>query len=428
MTTTIGWWDYDETDRPTLINRDSGERVRMGEEVSIAGKRPGQRWVRFDYLHDDLEFPVLVCWMPEEGHIVVDYLASVALWRRETNSDLPHPPYGTWVRVDDCIIDAIWCWPGVLGAIAGAQKVAQLPLNGWIGRAGGWSNAAWRADFNRADAFLPARIDEDYETSRQYPLEILAPLSQMPPSPWFFIDVAGSEDPRRSRWATWDNAPLHPDEGEDAQREYYGSSGLYENGGRRTVEIRGQVPQVRSTDGSRILYPLEATIRHGGGPDGPEDWIRFAYGKKTFGQVALSYDRVGPWESGKWTVWPSFRIISPDKTLGSPVRQLVFVENEAEVRRWSGDGVFQLLSLNARRQLARDITDAFLHWEGTREAPELWGPSKGIYLTYEKPDFIVAKNCAIGGRVSSVATFSAFSTPDEFENRGFAFRRFIGEI
>ena len=29
MTPGFGWWDYDANDGPTLINRESGERVRF---------------------------------------------------------------------------------------------------------------------------------------------------------------------------------------------------------------------------------------------------------------------------------------------------------------------------------------------------------------------------------------------------------------
>ena len=205
MTQTIGWWDYDETDRPTLINRDSGERVRMGDGVRVPGKRPGQRWVRFDYLHGDLEFPLLICWMPQEGRIVVDYEASTALWRESSPGTPLHPPYGTWVRVDDCIIDALWSWPGVLPLLHTERW--DWRVKGWIGRIAGWCNGAWQSKFRRVDVSFGPRRDGP----RQYRLERLTPLDQPAPSPWSFVGVSDAEAYGRLGYDRWDGEPLFED-------------------------------------------------------------------------------------------------------------------------------------------------------------------------------------------------------------------------
>ena len=408
MTRMSGWWSYDGTDRPTLINRQSGERLRESGDVQVAGKRFGQRWIRLNYLHDDLAFPLLVCWMPDEGQIVVDYLESATLWRKEANSDLPFPPYGAWVRVDDCVIDALWCWPGVIEQLKWKGHDAEAG-GGWIGRTGGWCNGNWRPELARVDIFLLEGSRDRYESAEASPLGDLTPLNEAAGSPWFYCDPICCEDYERLGYAEWEGEPLHAEESAEVQEWYYGGTkGIYQQGGRRTVEIRGGVPQMRSQDGKRILYPFEAGIVypefvHERDPGPPADSIELRCGTKDAGHFNVRYCRPGPWERGgqgamKRKIWPRFHV--------------------------TGGG--RDLSLCARRRHIRDVADAFLFWEGTSEAPELWGPRAGDVLSYEKPEFIAAEDVAIGGRMAPVKSFASLAQPRRWKAFGFDLPRFLG--
>ena len=128
MSYLFGWWDFVEVNgEQQMVCRDSDERVVMVrdlEEPWLAKataehpKRPADRWKRFEYRHEEFWFPLIVNWVPEEGRILVDYNLSSELWRLETNAETEYPPYGGWVRVDDMVPDAFWCWPGYLDQLA----------------------------------------------------------------------------------------------------------------------------------------------------------------------------------------------------------------------------------------------------------------------------------------------------------------------
>ena len=77
---------------------------------------PDEPWLRFDYVADDMTYPLAVRWAPERGEILLDHNKSADIWRRETGSGIAPPPFGTFVRVDDLVPDALWCWPGVIDA------------------------------------------------------------------------------------------------------------------------------------------------------------------------------------------------------------------------------------------------------------------------------------------------------------------------
>ena len=127
MSYVFGWWDFVEVDgEQQMVCRDSDERVVMVRDLEKPWlakacaehpKRPADRWKRFEYRHAEFWFPLIVNWVPDEGRILVDYNLSSELWRLETNADTEYPPYGGWVRVDDMVPDAFWCWPGILEVI-----------------------------------------------------------------------------------------------------------------------------------------------------------------------------------------------------------------------------------------------------------------------------------------------------------------------
>jgi len=63
-----------------------------------------------------LTSPLAVRWAPERGEIVLDHNKSAEIWRRETGAGTAAPPFGAFIRVDDLVSDALWCWPGVIDA------------------------------------------------------------------------------------------------------------------------------------------------------------------------------------------------------------------------------------------------------------------------------------------------------------------------
>jgi hypothetical protein len=161
MSYQFGWWDSIEADPPAMVNRYTHERlVRRG--ACPPGSTPGgEPWLRFDYVADDLVFPLAVKWAPEHGEIVVDYNLSAQLWREETGSPSPTPPFGAYLRIDDLAADALWCWPGVLDAYF-ARRAEQPtgrepPMT--LYRLGGWSNSVWSPQMVR-------ETHNDYEQAR----------------------------------------------------------------------------------------------------------------------------------------------------------------------------------------------------------------------------------------------------------------------
>src|SRR5262245_31164093 len=115
----IGWWIYDAETR-TLINRVSGQRVRLEHEAEpMAG---GLARLRFAYEDAEVRYPVLVTarretyggsgydHRDESRHSLawsIDHGASAAAWRRLTGTDSEVPPYGLWRRVDATLFDAL---------------------------------------------------------------------------------------------------------------------------------------------------------------------------------------------------------------------------------------------------------------------------------------------------------------------------------
>ena len=116
MSYSFGWWDFNETDQPAVVNRYSAERIVRRGTLEPGMAPPDEPWLRFDYIADDLTYPLAVRWAPEAGEILLDHNKSAEIWRRETGSGAAPPPFGTFVRVDDLVPDALWCWPGVIDA------------------------------------------------------------------------------------------------------------------------------------------------------------------------------------------------------------------------------------------------------------------------------------------------------------------------
>lgn len=186
MTTVYGWWDWD-AEGPGLVNRVTGERVVFIGRAYEPDLLPADRtWLRFDYLHRDLTFPFLVERLdpadcptqcraffkakPDGQAWRVDYFYSSALWRRMPDGNESNPPYGHWRRVDDCISDALACWPAVDDFSTNLSETLYLT--------GGWLNGSWNEGISRTEGRLVDQkgrdTEEDY-TSWLFPLDETAP-------------------------------------------------------------------------------------------------------------------------------------------------------------------------------------------------------------------------------------------------------------
>jgi hypothetical protein len=193
----LPWWVCDEQ-RRTMVNRASGEQVAYVGSIEPPGGPTGPwTWHRFDYLHQDTRYPLVVefrrvayagyhggqeaaAGMQLKNCVVyrVDHVRSAELWRRDTNADASHPSWGLWRRVDEAAIEAICCQPETryLG-----PPVDEVALSG------GWFNGEWRDALYRRQlnsAFLHHRNRTEV---RSLPLSAykLLPLDEAP-AKWVF--------------------------------------------------------------------------------------------------------------------------------------------------------------------------------------------------------------------------------------------------
>jgi hypothetical protein len=157
MSYSFGWWDYIAGHEPAMINRYSEERIIRRGALTPGFAPADEPWFRFDYVADDLTYPLAVRWAPERGEIILDHNKSAEIWRRETGAGPAPPPFGTFVRVDDLVPDALWCWPGVIDAHFSRLKEDEPPTPPTPGyrfhkgrspltlfRLGGYHNGDWR--------------------------------------------------------------------------------------------------------------------------------------------------------------------------------------------------------------------------------------------------------------------------------------------
>ncbi|MDJ0942698.1 MAG: hypothetical protein QNJ30_04510 [Kiloniellales bacterium] len=475
----IGCWDYDAGGRPTMINRYSGERVRLGRRVLFSGKRLGQRWARLDYLHDDLEFPVLVCWMPERGYIVVDYLASAALWRKARNSKLRHPPYGTWVRVDDCLLDAIWCWPGVLAQLCPDTRRYPGRRPGVVALIGGWCNGSWHRGLRRVSLGSNSNLRDtvsEYGLDRKHgtldpkiriPLTRLTGLEEPAPSPWVYVDAADPREHERLGYTHFEGEPLLR---EDGPLLLHGREGYQLPTGARSVAIKGVVPQMRSADGTRVLFPVAARISFGREALEPT-WggISFLLLEPGLTGVfcgwGLSRSDPDAFDSKRREASIEYRnldgrIPSDEKEravhaeeiralgrIASPMRlnaeahEFRFLDHvevawsDREQRfTYQTPGPWSL-SAYARRRVARLLQDAYLFWQGTEERPAYWGSINPEILSYRPPAAVRIRPDLLGGmrlgyeilaRLEEPRPWYAqFRSERPWTREGFKFARFL---
>jgi hypothetical protein len=201
-----GWWDLEKTP-PALVHRLTGQRIRfMGRTENDAAlgifATENQYWMRFEYRDPEVTYPLLVQWRnipSKNGRPIVwrlDHLRSAALWRREGGADAPNPGYGLWRRVDDCVLDALGCWP---------KEFPFLRLPRKIVCEGGWLNGAWSSSFYRhvwhhappspAMRAMHARLGLPPPSKEALHQPLIFALDAPPPAPWQWMPQAGSDPP-----------------------------------------------------------------------------------------------------------------------------------------------------------------------------------------------------------------------------------------
>ncbi len=259
MTRVFGWWDWD-SGTELLVNEVTGEQVKRHGSVLVDSANEGTHWIRFDYQSADAAYPILVECAPELVYRKpfavwrIDHVRSAALWRQEKNVDVVHPPYGLWRRVDDCITDALACWP--------ETECVDLELAECIRAIGGWRNSLWREDFYRT----LARVEEFkplFEPVATRGADAwLMPLDTPAPSPWEFHDFPES--------GQFETAPA-PDKFGTVWSEQILLRGLEKTEAQPFVSARptrlklpsslplsgleGRIAHLQSRDGRRVLYP-----------------------------------------------------------------------------------------------------------------------------------------------------------------------------
>lgn len=260
----FGWWDAFPKGR-TLINRASGQRVRLVGVWLDEQDTEDARWLRFEYEDDEVCYPVVARLIrgdyvdPEfprrrkTGQILrIDHNRSAIVWRRETGAATDSPPYGLWRRVDDCITDAFACWP--------ALPRYELAL-GQVGIRGGWLNGDWRENFVRTFPALTEKIKQGVAVSQgvlEAERPLVMPLDAEPPSPWRFHGFPEGDAP---------NGEVSPDLGHfvglDNRTKVYNSetrsSYWIVPAGELLTGIAGRTAYMSAEDGSRVLYPKFGT-------------------------------------------------------------------------------------------------------------------------------------------------------------------------
>lgn len=104
---------------------------------------------RFDYLHNELEYPLVVAVTPDFSELHVDHNASVVLWRLERGGAQEYPPYGVFCRVDDALLEAFRIWPSSRSASDRPGRLSVL---------GGWFNGSWLARLLMSAITFPPNV------------------------------------------------------------------------------------------------------------------------------------------------------------------------------------------------------------------------------------------------------------------------------
>ena len=358
----FGWWDPVPKE-DTLVNRVSMQRVRRVGPIELEDQPESEGWLRFEYRDDDIAYPILAHLGEGEyrhpfdrpyerrGRILtVDHNRSAALWRQEAGAAADHPPYGLWRRVDDCLTDALPCWPRMKSR---DRALAQVRI------VGGWLNGAWHEGFERnLPALTPVvrkRIAEaEFVLKAERPF--IMPLDAEPLPRWRFHPFPPLPVPTGTPMPQIENrvtlSPKVPVKSLDNQYRY-----RVVPAGSTLTGMEERTPYMRATDGSRVLFAqdgTDATEERGG----THFRIRYADSDLYCTITAVNRELASKcgWVFNFGNLFGGCRSEDPEASLW--VHTLPTLNRAPSYLLW--------------QRLLTECTDAWLFWEGTRARCDKW--------------------------------------------------------
>ncbi|MFD2204964.1 hypothetical protein [Kiloniella antarctica] len=200
----FGWWAFDP-ENETLVNKTTGERVRFIARMSGENAPAKGQWLHFQYEYKGDSYPAIIEVVPIEYETQtkqikqgigwrLNHIYSAKLWNNEQDTNASSPSYGHWRRIDDCLVDALSCWPQ---RYATGNSPIKLIVNG------GWFNSEWSALLERVYFHLTDISDDVLKDIDSSSLQNswLFPLNEKSPSKWLFHNDIG-EDPRSENFHT----------------------------------------------------------------------------------------------------------------------------------------------------------------------------------------------------------------------------------
>ncbi len=244
----FGWWDY-ESSPPALVNRYTGQRV-TSHQFAGAPQLPKYA-LGFLYSDGDLEFPLVVRTSlqghgPDHGKPFLqstwelDYDLSVDAWHAIAKPTDLFPPYDIWVRMDECVMDALGCWP---------EHDRRISTHILKSRSG-WLGGQWLSKLQREHPALARAEQNRHEIVAAYPDGHVLPIGSdtIDSLNWHFVDAEIT-----SARATLD--------GLDSTRGFPYLPA--------TPPLSGfeGVPHLRRDDGAAVYFPSEITTHFHRGED-----------------------------------------------------------------------------------------------------------------------------------------------------------------
>ncbi|MEQ1717569.1 MAG: hypothetical protein ABL907_16595 [Hyphomicrobium sp.] len=166
----IRWWIW-HSDACCYRHTTSGEEIRyVGPIAPPDGIVSNWPWHRFNYVHTDLAYPILIevrdfsrrggdqppikAMNQQLNPIVwkIDHDVCRSVWRHEQNAKTEIPRYGVWLRYEEAFVGAALAW-GNTGPFGGRpDEVAAVA---------GWSNGTWRSELYRRFGYEWKNSDEN---------------------------------------------------------------------------------------------------------------------------------------------------------------------------------------------------------------------------------------------------------------------------
>jgi hypothetical protein len=240
---TEGYWRFDPSTQ-SLYNSTSSQRVRflgtMPHDRNTASTQGVSKIFRLQYEDDGNRYPIAVLSkVTSSGGTLqcvwfIDHDQSLLLWQQLQNSHAL-PAFGLWQRVNECVVDALLCWPEI--EATGPKPISVVSMAGWCN--GGWSSHLRRRSqrgsdhgFAKGAAPLPPSLSDVTAQSFR----------------WTFVD-----SPRAVRGATLANV------------QQVGPGQLYLPPNEPLTGFEADVPYLIQSDGQAVMFPagLKSSLHRG---------------------------------------------------------------------------------------------------------------------------------------------------------------------